>query len=156
MLSCEPRHQEFKSMHCHHGVNNSLLSSYHLAYSGENFGANGFDSSFSLTVFTVGAWSTVWAGAPLCITQQWRRVHTDEIASKGFRIQQGLFLVRSLYIPESILLPITYWKKTDETVVTQYNLQVPFLVDPNTSVQLGDYQKILAYLFKTYSSAASA
>ncbi|WZZ34998.1 hypothetical protein YC2023_018399 [Brassica napus] len=26
---------------------------------------------------------------------------------------------------------------------------VPFLVDPNTGVQLGDYQKILAYLFKT-------
>uniref|UniRef100_A0A1J3K5N2 GST N-terminal domain-containing protein n=1 Tax=Noccaea caerulescens TaxID=107243 RepID=A0A1J3K5N2_NOCCA len=34
--------------------------------------------------------------------------------------------------------------------------KVPFLVDPNTGVQLGDYQKILAYLFKTYSSAASA
>lgn len=33
--------------------------------------------------------------------------------------------------------------------------KVPFLVDPNTGVQLGDYQKILAYLFKTYSSAAS-
>ncbi|XP_010455391.1 PREDICTED: uncharacterized protein LOC104736994 isoform X1 [Camelina sativa] len=31
--------------------------------------------------------------------------------------------------------------------------KVPFLVDPNTGVQLGDYQKILAYLFKTYSSA---
>ncbi|CAN8246703.1 unnamed protein product [Cochlearia groenlandica] len=30
---------------------------------------------------------------------------------------------------------------------------VPFLVDPNTGVQLGDYQKILAYLFKTYSAA---
>ncbi|CDY67206.1 BnaCnng53930D, partial [Brassica napus] len=27
--------------------------------------------------------------------------------------------------------------------------KVPFLVDPNTGVQLGDYQKILAYLFKT-------
>ncbi|XP_023636235.1 uncharacterized protein LOC17881076 isoform X1 [Capsella rubella] len=34
--------------------------------------------------------------------------------------------------------------------------KVPFLVDPNTGVQLGDYQKILAYLFQTYSSAASA
>ncbi|RID75691.1 hypothetical protein BRARA_B02725 [Brassica rapa] len=34
--------------------------------------------------------------------------------------------------------------------------KVPFLVDPNTGVQLGDYQKILAYLFKTYSSPASA
>ncbi|XP_010437719.1 PREDICTED: uncharacterized protein LOC104721434 [Camelina sativa] len=34
--------------------------------------------------------------------------------------------------------------------------KVPFLVDPNTGVQLGDYQKILAYLFKTYSTAASA
>ncbi|CAH8282608.1 unnamed protein product [Eruca vesicaria subsp. sativa] len=34
--------------------------------------------------------------------------------------------------------------------------KVPFLVDPNTGVQLGDYQKILAYLFETYSSAASA
>lgn len=55
MLSCEPRHQEFKSMLCYHGVNNSLLSSYHLAYSGENFGVKGCDSSFSLPVFTVGA-----------------------------------------------------------------------------------------------------
>jgi anaphase-promoting complex subunit 7 len=34
--------------------------------------------------------------------------------------------------------------------------KVPFLVDPNTGVQLGDYEKILAYLFKTYSSAAFA
>ncbi|CAN7124131.1 unnamed protein product [Brassica rapa subsp. narinosa] len=34
--------------------------------------------------------------------------------------------------------------------------KVPFLVDSNTGVQLGDYQKILAYLFKTYSSPASA
>lgn len=33
--------------------------------------------------------------------------------------------------------------------------KVPFLIDPNTGVQLGDYQKILSYLFKTYSSAAS-
>ncbi|KAL1196015.1 hypothetical protein V5N11_021706 [Cardamine amara subsp. amara] len=33
--------------------------------------------------------------------------------------------------------------------------KVPFLVDPNTGVQLGDYKEILAYLFKNYSLAAS-
>jgi len=64
------------------------------------------------------------------------------------------FLVRSLSISESTILQITYQKAA--TADAQYNLQVPFLVDPNTGVQLGDYEKILAYLFKTYSSAAFA
>ncbi|XP_043706815.1 uncharacterized protein LOC122656388 [Telopea speciosissima] len=31
--------------------------------------------------------------------------------------------------------------------------EVPYLIDPNTGVQIGDYKKILSYLFKTYSSA---
>ncbi|XP_010538905.1 PREDICTED: uncharacterized protein LOC104813086 isoform X2 [Tarenaya hassleriana] len=33
--------------------------------------------------------------------------------------------------------------------------EVPFLVDPNTGAQIGDYQKIMDYLFNTYSSATS-
>ncbi|KAI4388892.1 hypothetical protein MLD38_001181 [Melastoma candidum] len=32
--------------------------------------------------------------------------------------------------------------------------QVPYLVDPNTGAQMGDYQQILSYLFQTYASAA--
>ncbi|XVF63379.1 hypothetical protein PTKIN_Ptkin09bG0082900 [Pterospermum kingtungense] len=31
--------------------------------------------------------------------------------------------------------------------------EVPYLIDPNTATQSGDYKKILSYLFKTYSSA---
>ncbi|KAL0909938.1 hypothetical protein M5K25_020850 [Dendrobium thyrsiflorum] len=31
--------------------------------------------------------------------------------------------------------------------------EVPYLVDPNTGTQMGDYKKILSYLFKTYSTA---
>ncbi|KAF2296947.1 hypothetical protein GH714_013469 [Hevea brasiliensis] len=33
--------------------------------------------------------------------------------------------------------------------------EVPFLVDPNTGAQIGDYKNILAYLFNTYSAAAT-
>ncbi|XP_039070246.1 uncharacterized protein LOC120217107 isoform X2 [Hibiscus syriacus] len=33
--------------------------------------------------------------------------------------------------------------------------QVPYIIDPNTNTQLGDYKKILSYLFNTYSSAAT-
>ncbi|KAG4147919.1 hypothetical protein ERO13_D05G254200v2 [Gossypium hirsutum] len=32
--------------------------------------------------------------------------------------------------------------------------EVPYLIDPNTKTQLGDYRKILSYLFNTYSAAA--
>ncbi|XP_050217170.1 uncharacterized protein LOC126668020 [Mercurialis annua] len=33
--------------------------------------------------------------------------------------------------------------------------EVPFLVDPNTGAQIGDYEKALEYLFRTYSAAAT-
>ncbi|PIA40961.1 hypothetical protein AQUCO_02300022v1 [Aquilegia coerulea] len=32
--------------------------------------------------------------------------------------------------------------------------EVPYLVDPNTDTKLGDYEKILSYLFQTYSTLA--
>ncbi|GMI83054.1 hypothetical protein like AT4G10000 [Hibiscus trionum] len=32
--------------------------------------------------------------------------------------------------------------------------EVPYIVDPNTNTQLGDYKKILSYLFNTYSAAS--
>ncbi|KAJ4850385.1 hypothetical protein Tsubulata_017628 [Turnera subulata] len=32
--------------------------------------------------------------------------------------------------------------------------KVPYLIDPNTGAQIGDYKKILAYLFQTYSTTA--
>ncbi|TQD96554.1 hypothetical protein C1H46_017804 [Malus baccata] len=31
--------------------------------------------------------------------------------------------------------------------------EVPYLIDPNTGTHVGDYKKILSYLFKTYSAA---
>ncbi|XP_021288323.1 uncharacterized protein LOC110419553 [Herrania umbratica] len=31
--------------------------------------------------------------------------------------------------------------------------EVPYMIDPNTGAQIGDYKKILTYLFKTYSVA---
>ncbi|XP_009392576.2 uncharacterized protein LOC103978491 isoform X2 [Musa acuminata AAA Group] len=31
--------------------------------------------------------------------------------------------------------------------------KVPYLVDPNTGLQMGDYKKILSYLFQTYSAS---
>ncbi|XWS24733.1 hypothetical protein CRYUN_Cryun27aG0009000 [Craigia yunnanensis] len=31
--------------------------------------------------------------------------------------------------------------------------EVPYIIDPNTGTQIGDYKKILSYLFKTYSAA---
>ncbi|KAL2497456.1 Thioredoxin family protein [Abeliophyllum distichum] len=33
--------------------------------------------------------------------------------------------------------------------------QVPYLVDPNTGTQIGDYKKIILYLFQTYSFATT-
>ncbi|KAF4390322.1 hypothetical protein G4B88_024328 [Cannabis sativa] len=33
--------------------------------------------------------------------------------------------------------------------------EVPFLIDPNTGTQIGDYKKILPYLFQTYSTESS-
>ncbi|KAK5832412.1 hypothetical protein E1A91_A05G268800v1 [Gossypium mustelinum] len=32
--------------------------------------------------------------------------------------------------------------------------EVPYIIDPNTKTQLGDFKKILSYLFSTYSAAA--
>ncbi|XAR57571.1 hypothetical protein NMG60_11025758 [Bertholletia excelsa] len=32
--------------------------------------------------------------------------------------------------------------------------QVPYIIDPNTSMQIGDYKKILSYLLQTYSTAS--
>lgn len=34
--------------------------------------------------------------------------------------------------------------------------EVPYLIDPNTSTQIGDHKKILSYLFKTYSASPSS
>ncbi|BBH05225.1 Thioredoxin family protein [Prunus dulcis] len=34
--------------------------------------------------------------------------------------------------------------------------EVPYLIDPNTGTQVGDYKKILSYLFQTYSAATLA
>lgn len=34
--------------------------------------------------------------------------------------------------------------------------EVPYIIDPNTNTQIGDYEKILAYLFRTYSATVSA
>lgn len=31
-------------------------------------------------------------------------------------------------------------------------MQVPYLVDHNTGMEIGDYKKIVSYLFETYSS----
>lgn len=33
--------------------------------------------------------------------------------------------------------------------------EVPYLIDPNTGTQIGDYKKILSYLFQTYSASPS-
>ncbi|KDO43147.1 hypothetical protein CISIN_1g019273mg [Citrus sinensis] len=33
--------------------------------------------------------------------------------------------------------------------------EVPYLIDPNTSTQIGDYKKILSYLFQSYSASPS-
>ncbi|XVE60686.1 hypothetical protein DITRI_Ditri05aG0148200 [Diplodiscus trichospermus] len=33
--------------------------------------------------------------------------------------------------------------------------EVPYMIDPNTGTQLGDYKKILSYLFRTYSAATA-
>lgn len=33
--------------------------------------------------------------------------------------------------------------------------EVPYLIDPNTGAEIGDYKKILAYLFQTYSAVAT-
>lgn len=39
--------------------------------------------------------------------------------------------------------------------VVFFIFQVPYIVDPNTGTQIGDYKKILAYLFQTYAMASS-
>lgn len=33
--------------------------------------------------------------------------------------------------------------------------QVPYIIDPNTGTQMGDYKKILSYLFQTYSTVTA-
>lgn len=43
-----------------------------------------------------------------------------------------------------------WWARPDQQLLI---LQVPYLVDPNTGIQLGDYKKILSYLFQTYAAA---
>ncbi|KAK2966451.1 hypothetical protein RJ640_005430 [Escallonia rubra] len=32
--------------------------------------------------------------------------------------------------------------------------EIPYMIDPNTGTQIGDYEKILSYLFQTYSTAS--
>ncbi|KAJ8759572.1 hypothetical protein K2173_007200 [Erythroxylum novogranatense] len=46
-------------------------------------------------------------------------------------------------------------KRTDLLINLSGNQKVPYLVDPNTGAEIGDYKEILAYLFKTYSLAAA-
>ncbi|RWR90324.1 hypothetical protein CKAN_01941500 [Cinnamomum micranthum f. kanehirae] len=41
--------------------------------------------------------------------------------------------------------------KSDLLIQKSGSKEAPYLVDPNTGIQLGDYKKILSYLFQTYA-----
>ncbi|KAK1264088.1 hypothetical protein QJS04_geneDACA016253 [Acorus gramineus] len=43
--------------------------------------------------------------------------------------------------------------KTEFLLQLSGSRKVPYLIDPNTETQLGDYKKILSYLFETYSAS---
>ncbi|KAK1300207.1 hypothetical protein QJS10_CPB13g01112 [Acorus calamus] len=43
--------------------------------------------------------------------------------------------------------------KTESLLQLSGSRKVPYLIDPNTETQLGDYKKILSYLFETYSAS---
>ncbi|KAJ8618686.1 hypothetical protein MRB53_014872 [Persea americana] len=43
--------------------------------------------------------------------------------------------------------------KSDLLIQKSGSKEVPYLVDHNTGIQLGDYKKILSYLFQTYATA---
>ncbi|CAL1409916.1 unnamed protein product [Linum trigynum] len=55
-----------------------------------------------------------------------------------------------------ILRNVGSGSRSTKSLLDVYGSQeVPFLVDPNTGVQLGDYKKMLVYLFQTYSEPAT-
>ncbi|XP_058195574.1 glutathione S-transferase-like protein tpcF isoform X3 [Rhododendron vialii] len=46
-------------------------------------------------------------------------------------------------------------RRTNLLVEASGSKEVPYIVDPNTGTQIGDYKKILSYLFQTYAMASS-
>ncbi|KAK3034099.1 hypothetical protein RJ639_034079 [Escallonia herrerae] len=44
--------------------------------------------------------------------------------------------------------------RTEFLLQTSGSKQIPYMIDPNTGTEIGDYEKILSYLFQTYSTAS--
>lgn len=46
-------------------------------------------------------------------------------------------------------------RRTNLLVEASGSKEVPYMIDPNTGTQMGDYKKILSYLFQTYAMVSS-
>ncbi|KAJ6360578.1 hypothetical protein OIU77_004573 [Salix suchowensis] len=104
------------------------------------------------TILRAGRGMTLWEKARLDPPSKKLELFSFENNPNARLVREALCELELPYVLQNVG---TGSQRTKLLVDVSGFQEVPYLIDPNTSAEIGDYKKILAYLFQTYSAAAT-
>lgn len=104
------------------------------------------------TILRAGRGMTLWEKARLDPPSKKLELFSFENNPYARLVREALCELELPYILQNVG---TGSQRTKLLVDASGFQEVPYLIDPNTGAEIGDYKKILAYLFQTYSAAAT-
>ncbi|KAJ6877777.1 hypothetical protein NC651_030506 [Populus alba x Populus x berolinensis] len=104
------------------------------------------------TILRAGRGMTLWEKARLDPPSKKLELFSFENNPYARLVREALCELELPYILQNVG---TGSQRTKLLVDSSGFQEVPYLIDPNTGAEIGDYKKILAYLFQTYSAAAT-
>ncbi|KAJ6693144.1 hypothetical protein OIU85_003955 [Salix viminalis] len=104
------------------------------------------------TILRAGRGMTLWEKARLDPPSKKLELFSFENNPNARLVREALCELELPYILQNVG---TGSQRTNLLVDVSGFQEVPYLIDPNTGAEIGDYKKILAYLFQTYSAAAT-
>ncbi|KAJ6763539.1 THIOREDOXIN FAMILY PROTEIN [Salix purpurea] len=104
------------------------------------------------TILRAGRGMTLWEKARLDPPSKKLELFSFENNPNARLVREALCELELPYILQNVG---TGSQRTKLLVDVSGFQEVPYLIDPNTGAEIGDYKKILAYLFQTYSAAAT-
>ncbi|KAF9670559.1 hypothetical protein SADUNF_Sadunf13G0081600 [Salix dunnii] len=104
------------------------------------------------TILRAGRGMTLWEKARLDPPSKKLELFSFENNPNARLVREALCELELPYILQNVG---TGSQRTKLLVDVSGFQEVPYLIDPNTGAEIGDYRKILAYLFQTYSAAAA-
>ncbi|KAK1309843.1 hypothetical protein QJS10_CPA08g00906 [Acorus calamus] len=102
------------------------------------------------TILRAGRGMSLWERAPVEPPLQKLELFSVENSPFARIVREALCELELPYILHNVGEGSS---KTDFLLQLSGSRKVPYLIDPNTETQLGDYKKILSYLFETYSAS---